>query len=96
MLMTTHYIDEVEDCDRLCIIDRGQVLALDTPQGLKDRYGDHLLRLTPQDEEVRNELRHRFGEALAERGKDLVMAVSEGEALKLIEELGDKLKSFLC
>jgi len=94
VLVTTHYIDEVEDCDRLCIIDQGRVLALDTPQGLKNRYGYHLLRLTPQDEEVRHELRHRFGEALAERGKDLVMAAPEAEALKLIEELGDKLKAF--
>ena len=34
--MTTHYMDEADRlCDRLAIIDRGKLLALDTPRSLK-------------------------------------------------------------
>src|SRR5207237_8790833 len=38
IVMTTHYMDEADRlCDRLAIIDRGRLLALDTPRALKDK-----------------------------------------------------------
>jgi ABC-2 type transport system ATP-binding protein len=38
IVMTTHYMEEADKlCGRLAIIDRGQLLALDTPQALKAR-----------------------------------------------------------
>lgn len=38
IFMTTHYLDEVEDCDRVSIIDAGKIVALDTPNALKQHY----------------------------------------------------------
>jgi ABC-2 type transport system ATP-binding protein len=35
IFMTTHYMDEAEVCDRIAIIDRGELAVLDTPAGLK-------------------------------------------------------------
>jgi ABC-2 type transport system ATP-binding protein len=36
IVMTTHYMEEADKlCERLAIVDRGQLLALDTPQALK-------------------------------------------------------------
>src|SRR5438445_11994231 len=36
IVMTTHYMEEADRlCDRLAIIDRGKLLALDTPRALK-------------------------------------------------------------
>ena len=36
--MTTHYMDEADKlCDRIAIVDRGQLLELDTPEALKER-----------------------------------------------------------
>jgi ABC-2 type transport system ATP-binding protein len=38
IVMTTHYMEEADQlCDRLAIIDRGKLLAIDTPEGLKSR-----------------------------------------------------------
>jgi ABC-2 type transport system ATP-binding protein len=38
IVMTTHYMDEADRlCDRLAIIDRGKLLALDTPGALKSK-----------------------------------------------------------
>ena len=38
LLLTTHYMAEADDlCDRLAIIDKGKLLALDTPAHLKHR-----------------------------------------------------------
>ena len=41
IVMTTHYIEEAERlCDRVAIVDHGKVIALGTPQELKNRSGD--------------------------------------------------------
>ncbi len=37
ILLTTHYMDEADRlCDRIAIVDHGQLVALDTPTKLKD------------------------------------------------------------
>ena len=42
VLLTTHYMDEAERlCDRLAIVDHGQVIAEGTPADLIDRLGGH-------------------------------------------------------
>jgi ABC-2 type transport system ATP-binding protein len=56
IVMTTHYIEEAERlCDRVAIVDHGQVIALGSPRELKERSGDktrlevRLARPEPQD-----------------------------------------------
>src|SRR5690242_4773093 len=48
IVMTTHYMEEADKlCDRIAIVDRGQLLELDTPQALKQRApGGTLVELT--------------------------------------------------
>ena len=38
VFVTTHYMDEAEYCNRLALIDRGQIVALGTPTELKQRH----------------------------------------------------------
>jgi lipooligosaccharide transport system ATP-binding protein len=47
ILLTTHYMEEAERlCDRIAIVDRGKVIALDTPAGLIARLGaEHVLEI---------------------------------------------------
>jgi len=47
VLLTTHYMEEAERlCDRIAIVDRGKVIALDTPAGLIARLGaEHVLEI---------------------------------------------------
>src|SRR5258706_600885 len=48
IVMSTHYMEEADQlCDRLAIIDRGKLLALDTPANLKAKApGDTLVEVT--------------------------------------------------
>ncbi|MET0323823.1 MAG: daunorubicin ABC transporter ATP-binding protein, partial [Ilumatobacteraceae bacterium] len=40
ILLTTHYMEEADQlCDRVAIMDHGQILALDTPERLKQSTG---------------------------------------------------------
>jgi ABC-2 type transport system ATP-binding protein len=46
IIITTHYMDEADKlCDRLAIIDRGKIVALDTPEKLKKDLGGDIVRL---------------------------------------------------
>lgn len=38
IFMTTHYMQEAEVCDRVAIIDHGKIIALDTPENLKQQF----------------------------------------------------------
>jgi ABC-2 type transport system ATP-binding protein len=49
IFLTTHYMDEAENCDRIGVIDRGQIVALDTPERLKSAMGGDLITITTQD-----------------------------------------------
>ena len=48
ILLTTHYMDEAELlCDRVAIVDRGRVIALDTPRALIRSLGaEHVVEFT--------------------------------------------------
>jgi ABC-2 type transport system ATP-binding protein len=46
ILVTTHYMEEADAlCDRIAIIDRGEVSALDSPDALKRALGGDLIEL---------------------------------------------------
>ncbi len=46
VLMTTHYMDEADAlCDRIAVIDRGEIQALDSPKALKGGLGDTIVYL---------------------------------------------------
>jgi ABC-2 type transport system ATP-binding protein len=61
IFMTTHYMDEAEMCDRIAIMDHGEIVALDTPEALKASVGADRVRLeTDDDEAALAELIDRF------------------------------------
>jgi ABC-2 type transport system ATP-binding protein len=45
VLVTTHYLEEADRCDRLLILDQGEKVALGKPEELKAQIGGEVLRL---------------------------------------------------
>jgi ABC-2 type transport system ATP-binding protein len=46
ILLTTHYLDEAERlCDRVAVMHQGRIAALDTPAGLRQTLGRHIVEL---------------------------------------------------
>jgi ABC-2 type transport system ATP-binding protein len=62
IFLTTHYLDEADQlCDRVAIVDHGRVIALGSPDELKQRYSADTIAVTPDAgpdvlEEVAREL----------------------------------------
>jgi ABC-2 type transport system ATP-binding protein len=96
IFMTTHYMDEAEICDRIAIMDRGEIVALDTPAALKAAVGADRIRLeTDDDDAAIAAITERFGiEARRSEGA-VAFAVPAGEQFvpRLFAELGVPIRS---
>lgn len=70
ILLTTHLMEEADQCTRLAIMNRGKLVVADTPAALKSRIGGDVITLkTRQFERVEKILAERFsvkGERLEE------------------------------
>ncbi|MFZ1990365.1 MAG: ATP-binding cassette domain-containing protein [Alphaproteobacteria bacterium] len=61
IFLTTHYMDEAEYCDRIAIIDHGEIVALDTPAKLKAAVGGDVVRLkAANNQALIAELKQRY------------------------------------
>jgi ABC-2 type transport system ATP-binding protein len=49
LFLTTHYLQEADPCDRVAIVDRGAVIALDRPTALKRQLGGETVELEGGD-----------------------------------------------
>jgi ABC-2 type transport system ATP-binding protein len=52
IFMTTHYMDEAEWCDRIAIMDHGDIVALDAPETLKERVGTDRVTIHTDDNDA--------------------------------------------
>jgi ABC-2 type transport system ATP-binding protein len=79
IFLTTHYMDEAEYCDRIAIMDQGQIIVLDTPAALKAEVGKDRVQIqTDDDQAAIATLRERFGiEATVAEGA-VTFGVPEG------------------
>ena len=49
VVVTSHLLDEAEQCDRVAILHRGRLLAFDAPEELQRRIGREVLRIEGSD-----------------------------------------------
>ncbi len=81
VFMTTHYMEEAENCDRIAIMDHGKIIALDTPVRLKEVvHGDIIHLQTSDNQQALHEIQKTFG----------ITAQAENGGLSLEAERGDE------
>jgi ABC-2 type transport system ATP-binding protein len=91
IFMTTHYMDEAEWCDRIAIMDHGEIVALDAPATLKAGVGtDRIMIHTDDNDTAITELAERFGiqARLAEGAVTFGVPAGEEFVPRLFSELG--------
>jgi ABC-2 type transport system ATP-binding protein len=96
IFLTTHYMDEAEHCDRIGIIDHGQIVAIDTPENLKASIGKDRVQIsTADDPEAIRELKRRFDLDGAVHENLVTFKVASGEQFvpRLFAELTVPIRS---
>jgi ABC-2 type transport system ATP-binding protein len=96
IFLTTHYMDEAEQCDRIAIIDGGRIVALDTPEALKQRVGKDVVCLRTADDDAAMEALARIFQVESARGEGSIrFGVPEGDRFvpRLFAELGVPIRS---
>jgi ABC-2 type transport system ATP-binding protein len=88
IVMTTHYMEEADKlCDRIAIIDRGELLELDTPEALKERApGGTLVEIT-----VSGDTGHIVDRLRALEG--VLRAEAQGSTLRVYSDRGGRVIS---
>ena len=91
MFLTTHYMDEAEHCDRIAIMDRGEIVVMDSPEALKASVGADRVSITTSDDEAAiGMLSERFGVDTGRSEGAVSFHVAGGEHFvpRLFAELG--------
>jgi ABC-2 type transport system ATP-binding protein len=80
IFLTTHYMDEAENCDRISIIDQGRIVALDTPDKLKDALGGDVVTLKAQNNNAAvQELKEKYGLSPIIQNETITFSTPQGE-----------------
>ncbi|HEU4974203.1 MAG TPA: ATP-binding cassette domain-containing protein [Baekduia sp.] len=90
MFLTTHSMEEAERCDRVAIIDHGELVATGTPEALKETVGQDRIELHVDDpREALAELRARYGIAASRHDGEVAFQVARADefAPRLLAEL---------
>ncbi|MEG0229315.1 MAG: ABC transporter ATP-binding protein [Oscillospiraceae bacterium] len=109
VFLTTHYMEEVNNADRVAIIDKGQLLCIDTPENLKSKYSYDTVKLNVNEkyqEEIENILKaqkinYHFSTQTfiinTKNGLDLLDIIKESKSMLLSVEIikGDMDSVFL-
>jgi ABC-2 type transport system ATP-binding protein len=96
IFMTTHYMEEAENCHRIAIIDHGEIVVEDTPANLKKMVGGDVITISAgNNQSVMDKLAERFGLRAVVSGRGLKVEVEQGEAFipVLIREMGEDIAS---
>ena len=92
VFMTTHYMDEAENCDRIAIIDHGKIQAIDTPAALKRRIGGDMI-IVSGDDGLFADLGARYGVDVQKADGQLHFQMSSGAEFipRLVADFGGRI-----
>jgi ABC-2 type transport system ATP-binding protein len=94
VVLTTHYMDEAAAlCDRVAVVDRGSVVACDTPGALTSRLGGDHVEVGVDDPQAARERIERFDwvetVAVVDGGVEAVVDSGERRVAPLLSAVGE-------
>ncbi|GDY29108.1 ATP-binding cassette domain-containing protein [Gandjariella thermophila] len=79
IFVTTHYMDEAENCDRIAIMNEGRIVVTDTPDALKSSVGADRVQIRTEDDAAAiRQLRDRLGVEAAMHDGMVTFSVAGG------------------
>jgi ABC-2 type transport system ATP-binding protein len=96
IVLTTHYMEEAERCDRIGVLDQGRLVALAPPGELKQRVGGDVMVISgPAPEALARKISDRFQISAALVDGTLRIERPRGHELvgRLVDEFGGEIES---
>ncbi|WP_461169592.1 ABC transporter ATP-binding protein [Arthrobacter sp. Z1-15] len=97
VFLTTHYMEETEEADRVCIIERGQIIADGTPAQLRARHSSSILSITTDDRPALLALAAEEGVGVRDADDGGVLRLVAGDAAaarRILNRHGDHVLDF--
>lgn len=91
IFLTTHYMEETNDCDRIVVIDKGEIVANDSPKNLKNAYTYPKLIWYAEKTDINDKLIENFTNTYT---KDHYIIKFEGDIHKFLYENRDRIVDF--
>jgi len=93
IFLTTHYMEEAAKCDRVCIIDHGEILELKTPRELRVQYAPTLMRI--KTDSLNDSLIQKFNVPFQKTndGYEIVLKESK-EAYPILDTYRNQIEQF--
>jgi ABC-2 type transport system ATP-binding protein len=81
IFLTTQYLSEAENCDRIAILDHGTIVAVDSPENLKKMIGEDIIFFRTEDNQLaEKEFQKKFAKyPIKLIGKELRVKVDNGD-----------------
>jgi len=94
VFLTTHYMEETEEADRVCMIDHGRLVAQGTPAELRATYSRSVLTVTSRDPAALAKLAARAGCEIDDGTPAQIFVPSAEVALRILREHADAVVDF--
>lgn len=95
VFLTTHYMEETEETDNVCIIDAGRIVAQGTPSRLRSEFSRSILTVTADDQaQVLHAVAGSAAEATVDGDVVRIAVGDAGEARHILTALGDVVRDF--
>ena len=95
VVLTTHYLNEADDADKIYIVDHGQVIAQGSADQIKERYARNVLRILTSDSEgLKAALSTSCEWEQAKENEFFFYPEAIQEALALLKQLGSYIEQF--
>jgi ABC-2 type transport system ATP-binding protein len=91
--MTTPYLDEAERCNRVALMNKGEIIAVDTPQNVKASINKEVIELITDDiKKTYSLLKKKYGTDAQIFGDRINLIIDDGESV--IEEIRTMLRNY--
>ena len=95
VVLTTHYLNEADDADKIYIVDHGQVIAQGSADQIKERYARNVLRiLVPDSEDLKAALPTSCEWEQGKENEFFFYPETTKEALALLSQIDSYIEQF--
>ena len=95
IVLTTHYLNEADDADKIYIVDHGQVIAQGSADQIKGNYARNVLRILSQDSVgLEKSLPRGCAWEQVKEGEFILHPQTTQEALTLLAQAGPYIEQF--